>query len=68
MSTVDYQALSVAAAITSTLDFAREAALVASDAVDVKPGKQVLVVGASSGAGSYAGQLLAALGASVIAT
>jgi NADPH:quinone reductase-like Zn-dependent oxidoreductase len=52
----------------AAIPLAGAAALAAVDAVDPKPGQVVLVVGASGGVGSYAVQLLAARGATVVAT
>jgi NADPH:quinone reductase-like Zn-dependent oxidoreductase len=64
------------AAKPAALDFVTAAAIplagtAASDAVDAadpQPGQAVLVVGATGGVGSYAVQLLAARGATVVAT
>jgi NADPH:quinone reductase-like Zn-dependent oxidoreductase len=64
------------AAKPAGLDFERAAALplssaaasAAVDAIDPQPGQTVLVVGASGGVGSYAVQLLAARGATAVAT
>ncbi|EEP69785.1 alcohol dehydrogenase [Micromonospora sp. ATCC 39149] len=52
----------------AALPLAAAAAAQAVDAIEVKPGQTVLVNGASGGVGSYAVQLLAARGATVIAT
>jgi NADPH:quinone reductase-like Zn-dependent oxidoreductase len=52
----------------AALPLAAAAASAVVDAVDPRPGHRVLVVGASGGVGSYAIQLLAARGATVIAT
>jgi NADPH:quinone reductase-like Zn-dependent oxidoreductase len=74
----DYALLPAAAvaAKPASLDFVTAAALplagaaaaASVDAVDPQPGQTVLVVGASGGVGSYALQLLAARGATVVAT
>lgn len=74
----EYAILSAAtvAAMPAGLDFvtaaaiplAGAAAVGAVDAVDPKPGEAVLIVGASGGVGSFAVQLVAARGATVIAT
>ncbi|MFG1605073.1 NADP-dependent oxidoreductase [Actinoplanes sp. NPDC049265] len=72
-------ALLPAVAVTpkpATLDFVQAAALPlaaaaaaqAVDAIDARPGQTVLVSGASGGIGSFAVQLLAARGATVVAT
>ena len=50
------------------LPLAGAAALAAVDAADPKPGEKLLVAGASGGVGSFAVQLAAARGATVIAT
>jgi len=50
------------------LGLAGTAALNAVDAIDPRPGEIVLISGATGGVGSYAIQLIAARGASVIAT
>jgi NADPH:quinone reductase-like Zn-dependent oxidoreductase len=52
----------------AALPLAGAAASAAVDAIDPQPGQTVLVVGASGGVGSYAVQLLAARGATVVAT
>jgi len=52
----------------AALPLAGAAASAAVDAVDPKPGDVVLLVGAAGGVGSYAIQLLAAKGATVLAT
>lgn len=52
----------------AALPLAGTAALAAVDAVDPQPGQAVLVVGAGGGVGSYAVQLAAARGATVVAT
>jgi NADPH:quinone reductase-like Zn-dependent oxidoreductase len=52
----------------AALPLAGAAATAAVDAVDPQPGQTVLVVGASGGVGSYAVQLLAKRGATVVAT
>ncbi len=52
----------------AALPLAGAAATAAVDAVDPKPGDVVLVAGATGGVGSYAIQLLAARGATVLAT
>lgn len=52
----------------AALPLAAAAAAQAVDAIDPQPGQTVLVNGASGGVGSYAIQLLAARGATVIAT
>ncbi|HEU4423631.1 MAG TPA: NADP-dependent oxidoreductase [Pilimelia sp.] len=52
----------------AALPLAGTAALASVDAIDAQPGQVVLVVGASGGVGSYAVQLLAARGATVVAT
>jgi NADPH:quinone reductase-like Zn-dependent oxidoreductase len=52
----------------AALPLAGAAAVAAVDAIDPQPGQTVLVVGASGGVGSYAIQLLAARGATVVAT
>lgn len=52
----------------AALPLAGTAAIAAVDAVDPRPGQTVLVVGASGGVGSYAVQLLAQRGATVLAT
>jgi NADPH:quinone reductase-like Zn-dependent oxidoreductase len=55
-------------ATAAALPLAGAAAVAAVDAVDPKPGQTVLVNGASGGVGSYAVQLLAARGVTVVAT
>lgn len=52
----------------AALPLAGAAAVQAVDAIDAQAGQTVLVVGASGGVGSYAVQLLAASGVTVIAT
>ena len=52
----------------AALPLAGAAASAAVDAVDPRPGQVVLIVGAAGGVGSYAIQLLAARGATVLAT
>jgi NADPH:quinone reductase-like Zn-dependent oxidoreductase len=52
----------------AALPLAGAAATAAVDAVDPQPGRVVLVVGAAGGAGSFAIQMLAARGATVLAT
>ena len=52
----------------AALPLAGAAAVQAVDAIDPQPGQSVLVSGASGGVGSYAIQLLAARGVTVIAT
>lgn len=52
----------------AALPLAGAAASASVDAVDPRPGQTVLVVGASGGVGSYVVQLLAARGATVVAT
>ncbi|ADJ43272.1 NADPH:quinone reductase and related Zn-dependent oxidoreductase [Amycolatopsis mediterranei S699] len=52
----------------AALPLAAAAAVQAVDAIEAKPGQTVLVNGASGGVGSYAVQLLAAGGVTVIAT
>ena len=52
----------------AAIPLAGAAAIALVDAVDPQPGQTVLVVGASGGVGSYAVQLLAARGATVLAT
>lgn len=52
----------------AALPLAGAAAVAAVEAVDPQPGQTVLVVGASGGVGSFAIQLLAARGATVVAT
>ncbi len=74
----DYALLPAAAvaAKPDRLDFATAAALPLAgtaatavvDAIDARPGETVLVNGASGGVGSYAVQLLAARGVTVVAT
>jgi NADPH:quinone reductase-like Zn-dependent oxidoreductase len=55
-------------ATAAALPLAAGAALAAVEALEVQPGQVVLVAGASGGVGSYAIQLLAARGATVVAT
>jgi NADPH:quinone reductase-like Zn-dependent oxidoreductase len=52
----------------AALPLAGAAASAAVDAVEPRPGQVVLIVGAAGGVGSYAIQLLAARGATVLAT
>ncbi|WP_412750074.1 NADP-dependent oxidoreductase [Krasilnikovia sp. M28-CT-15] len=52
----------------AAIPLAGTAALTAVDAIDPKPGQVVLVNGAGGGVGSYAVQLLAARGVTVVAT
>jgi len=52
----------------AAIPFAGAVAIAAVDAVDPRPGRRVLVNGASGGVGSYAIQLAAARGADVVAT
>ncbi|MCT9080300.1 NADP-dependent oxidoreductase [Streptomyces fulvoviolaceus] len=52
----------------AALPLAGAAALGAVDGIDPQPGQTVLVIGAGGGVGSYAVQLIAARGATVIAT
>ena len=52
----------------AALPLAGAAAVAAVDAIDPRPGQTVLVNGASGGVGSYAIQLLAARGVTVVAT
>ncbi len=52
----------------AALPLAAAAAVQAVDAIEAKPGQAVLVNGASGGVGSYAVQLLAARGVTVVAT
>ncbi|WP_030598521.1 NADP-dependent oxidoreductase [Streptomyces fulvoviolaceus] len=52
----------------AALPLAGAAALGAVDGIDPQPGQTVLVIGAGGGVGSYAVQLVAARGATVIAT
>ncbi len=52
----------------AAIPLASTAAAASVDAVDPQPGQTVLVVGASGGVGSYAVQLLAARGVTVVAT
>ena len=52
----------------AALPLAGAAATATVDAIDPQPGQTVLVVGASGGVGSYAVQLLAARGVTVVAT
>ena len=52
----------------AALPLAGAAAVQAVDAIDPQPGQTVLVNGASGGVGTYAVQLLAARGATVVAT
>lgn len=52
----------------AALPLAGAAAVAAIDAVDPRPGQTVLINGASGGVGSYAIQLLAARGVTVVAT
>ncbi|BFU44071.1 NADP-dependent oxidoreductase [Krasilnikovia sp. MM14-A1004] len=52
----------------AAIPLAGTAALTAVDAIDPKPGQVVLVDGAGGGVGSYAVQLLAARGVTVVAT
>jgi NADPH:quinone reductase-like Zn-dependent oxidoreductase len=52
----------------AALPLAAATAAAAVDAADPQPGQAVLVVGAGGGVGSYAVQLLAARGATVVAT
>lgn len=59
-------ALDVVAA--AALPLAVTAALMSVEAVDPQPGDTVLIVGATGGVGSYAIQLIAARGATVLAT
>jgi len=77
--TIAEYALLPAAAVAvkpSTVDFVTAAALPLAgaaalgtvNAIDPQPGQTVLVIGAGGGVGSYAVQLLAARGATVIAT
>jgi NADPH:quinone reductase-like Zn-dependent oxidoreductase len=60
-STVDF-------ATAAALPLAGAAALGAVNGIDPQPGQTVLVIGAGGGVGSYAVQLIAARGATVIAT
>ncbi|MFP8907402.1 NADP-dependent oxidoreductase [Streptomyces atacamensis] len=55
-------------ATAAALPLAGTAAYASVEALDVQPGQVVLVVGATGGVGSYAVQLLAARGATVVAT
>jgi NADPH:quinone reductase-like Zn-dependent oxidoreductase len=52
----------------AALPLAAGAAVASIDAIDLQPGQTVLVNGASGGVGSYAVQLLAGRGATVVAT
>jgi NADPH2:quinone reductase len=52
----------------AAIPLAGAAAYAAVDAIDPRPGQSVLVSGASGGVGSYVVQLLAARGATVVAT
>ena len=52
----------------AALPLAGAAALASVEALDVRPGQVVLVTGATGGVGSYAVQLLAARGVTVVAT
>jgi NADPH:quinone reductase-like Zn-dependent oxidoreductase len=52
----------------AAIPLAGAAAVAAVDAIDPRPGQTVLVNGASGGVGSYAVQLLAARGVTVVAT
>jgi NADPH:quinone reductase-like Zn-dependent oxidoreductase len=52
----------------AALPLSGAAAVAAVEAIDPQPGQTVLVVGASGGVGSYAVQLLAARGVTVVAT
>jgi len=52
----------------AAIPLAGAAAVAAVDAIDPQPGQTVLVSGASGGVGSYAVQLLAARGVTVVAT
>lgn len=52
----------------AALPLAGATAVASVDAIDAQPGQTVLVVGASGGVGSYAVQLLAARGVTVIGT
>jgi NADPH:quinone reductase-like Zn-dependent oxidoreductase len=67
-ATVVAKPAGLAFAAAAAIPLAGAAAVAAVDAIDPQPGQTVLVNGATGGVGSYAVQLLAARGVTVVAT